>query len=124
MTLINLIIESYSSILFAVGAVACFIFALGTYLIVRLSQRRDTARTINFAGASKKTGLTDKMVLPDTAHDVTSIAGDDPMATQLDLARAYIETGKNQFAKIILKTVLREGSIAHQEEAQRLLGSI
>lgn len=124
MTLINLIIASYSSILFAVGAIGLVIFLLGTYLIIKATRQSNrNPRTLSFS-AAPKSAFAEQMMLPDTANDVTSIAGEDPMATQLDLARAYIETGKKQFAKIILKTVIREGSTAHQEEAQRLLGSI
>ena len=41
MTLINIIIKSYSSILIAIGSVAVFFFMLGSYLIIRLSRRHD-----------------------------------------------------------------------------------
>jgi FimV-like protein len=46
------------------------------------------------------------------------------MATQLDLARAYIETGKKQLAKKILEHVITQGDHVHQEEARNLLGFI
>jgi FimV-like protein len=59
-----------------------------------------------------------------SSHDINAIAGDDVIATQLDLARAYIETGRKQLAKKILIYVLTQGTVNQQQEAQRLLGFI
>lgn len=125
MTFLNLIIASYSNVLLAIALVAGFAFVMGLYFIYRMTQMpvEKTRLTMNIP-APHKSIKTEKTVLPDTANDVTAIAGDDPMATQLDLARAYIETGKKQFAKIILAAVIREGSANHQEEAQRLLSTL
>jgi pilus assembly protein FimV len=124
MTLLNLIIASYSNVLLAIGLVAAFVFVLGIYFIFRMAQTPEPDKfTLNIPAAHKSIQI-EKTVLPDTASDVTAIAGDDPMATQLDLARAYIETGKKQFAKIILAAVIREGNAIHQEEAQRLLSTL
>ncbi len=125
MTLIQIILQSYTSILLVIGVFAAIAFTIGLYFIIRCNCAKSHDQlTLNIPAEPKASFKAEKLVLPDAAHDVTAISGEDPMATQLDLARAYIETGKNQFAKIILKTVIREGSKAHQEEAQRLLGSI
>ena len=124
MTLISPIIESYSSILLTISLVAFVIFSLGLYWIVRSARDEEARANAAYAPMRFKSGRSEKFILPDTANDVSEIAGDDPMATQMDLARAYIETDKKQFARIILTAVIREGSTIHQEEAQRLLGSI
>jgi FimV-like protein len=124
MTLIFMIIESYYSILLAIGAVSVVLFAAGLYVILRYSREKNND-SLSFTSLRK--GLknsVDKNLLPETASDVSAISGEDPLATQLDLARAYIETGKKQFAKIILTAVIREGSSDYQEEAQRLLSTI
>jgi FimV-like protein len=123
MTLITLIIQSYTAILVAIGAVALLVFALGLYLMFK-PQREKSGSLASITPVQFNLDRTDKSLLPDTAHDVSEISGEDPLATQLDLARAYIETGKKQFAKIILTAVIREGSSTYQEEAQRLLSTI
>src|SRR3990167_10991295 len=120
MTLFQIMIQSYASILLAIGVVASIAFIMGLYFIFRCNHTETHSQLkLNIPAQPKPSYTTEKLILPDTAHDVTSISGEDPMATQLDLARAYIETGKMQFAKIILKSVIREGSTTHQEEAQR-----
>lgn len=124
MTLITLIIESYTSIVLAIGVVALLIFLAGFYLILKSSRQPSSTRLSTFTPVRFQADKTDKTLLPETASDVSAISGEDPMATQLDLARAYIETGKKQFAKIILTAVIREGSGIYQEEAQRLLSTI
>lgn len=59
-----------------------------------------------------------------SSQDIRSIAGDDVMATQLDLARAYIEMGKNTLAKKILEHVLIHGSPTQQQEASELTNTL
>lgn len=140
MTLINIIIKSYSSILIAIGSVAAFFFILGTYLIIRLSGRHDVdaamnepedvpvpakkSRTSNPGTPKKARKVSDKAMLTEALNDVSAISGEDPIATQLDLAKAYIESGKSQLAKIILASVIRDGSSTYQDEAQRLMNGI
>lgn len=53
--------------------------------------------------------------------EVGDFAGEDEITTQLDLARAYIETGKEHLAKTILHSVITQGNVTQQEEAQQLL---
>src|SRR5688572_29003856 len=45
-----------------------------------------------------------------TSQDIRAISGEDVMATQLDLARAYIEMGKKSLAKQILQHVTQHGN--------------
>ncbi len=51
-------------------------------------------------------------------EDLAAIAGEDLLATQMDLARAYRESGQKQLAKKILQQVLQQGSHTQQEEAR------
>ncbi len=59
-----------------------------------------------------------------TSHDIKAIAGDSVMATQLDLARGFIEIGKASLAKKILRHVLEKGDAEDQAIAKKLIGSI
>jgi FimV-like protein len=56
-----------------------------------------------------------------SSRDIKAIAGEDLLATQLDLARAYIETGRKQLAQKMLKYIMQQGSHSQQQEAERLL---
>ena len=96
--MMTLIIKSYLAILLSIGVGSIFIFALGVYWIYQGLQ-------------------------PKSQHDsdYAAIAGDDILATQLDLARAYIEIDNKTSAKKILDSILSKGSHSQQEEAQRLL---
>jgi len=55
-----------------------------------------------------------------TSKDIQSIAGENTIATQLDLARAYIESGRKALAKKILDHVKQQGTAMQQKEADRL----
>jgi len=56
--------------------------------------------------------------------DVESIAGDNIIATQLDLARAYIEMGKNNLAKNMLYQIKKQGTVEQKQQAKKLLESL
>jgi FimV-like protein len=99
--MLALIIKSYLTLFLSIGFSSLFIFILGLYWIFKFTS----------------TPL-------DNNSDLTSIAGDDIIATQLDLARAYIETNNKQTAKQVLKSVIRQGSKTQKAEAKILLGSI
>lgn len=58
-----------------------------------------------------------------SSKDIETIAGDDLMITQLDLARAYIETERRNLAKSILTNVARQGNAEQKIEARRLMES-
>jgi len=53
-----------------------------------------------------------------------TIAGFDVMTTQLDLARAYIETGRKNLAKNILNNVMLHGTADQQLESEAVDGNI
>jgi FimV-like protein len=55
--------------------------------------------------------------------DINTIAGGDKVATQLDLARAYVEMDKKKMAKPILDSVLKNGNAQQKTIARRLLQS-
>jgi len=59
-----------------------------------------------------------------TSRDIRAIAGESIMATQLDLARAYIEIGKKTLAKKILNHVIKNGSSEDQKYAKQLLAHL
>ena len=59
-----------------------------------------------------------------TGHDVSGQSSFDEVDSKLDLAKAYIELGEHQAARGILEEAAKEGSIAQQEEAGRLLAQI
>lgn len=99
--MIALIFKSYFAIFLSVGIVCSAIFILGLYWIFKTSSPS-----------------------PQVVTDLSAIAGDDVIATQLDLARAYIETNNKQIAKKILKTVVDQGSKTQQDEARTLQGLI
>jgi FimV-like protein len=62
---------------------------------------------------------------PEVSHnDIQAIAGDDVIATQLDLAKAYIEMNQKQTAHTILKQALKQGNASQQQEAKQLLEKI
>jgi FimV-like protein len=56
-----------------------------------------------------------------SSQDIRAIAGEDMIATQLDLARAYIEVGNTQLAREILTQVVTHGNLAQNQEAEQLL---
>jgi len=59
-----------------------------------------------------------------SSKDIETIAGDDLMTAQLDLARAYIETGRKNLAKSILTHVALHGALEQRKEAKQLISII
>lgn len=121
--MITLILKSYFAILLSVGIGSLFCFVLGLYLIFkpyRKSRRNSSAE--NTLDSRNEPANSNKMIV--TSHDISAIAGDDVIATQLDLARAYIETGRTLLAKKILEYVRDHGSQPQQDEANRLLNFV
>lgn len=100
--MITAIINSHFTLFLSLGLGALFIFVVGLYLIFRSPAQKNK----------------------DGEVDVTDIAGDDVITTQLDLAKAYIEADRKHLAINILETVVKQGSRVQQEEAQRLLVSV
>lgn len=115
--MITLMIKSYLTIFLSVGLSSLFVFIVGLYLILRkpVPVTRPITSTPVRAKVKTKTAVID---------DVSLIAGDDIVATQLDLARAYIETNNKLLAKKILEYVTEQGSAMQQTDAQRLLNTL
>ncbi len=59
-----------------------------------------------------------------SSKDIEPIAGEDVLRTQLDLARAYLETDRKNLAKSILHNVIEQGSFEQKQEANRLLANL
>lgn len=110
----TIFIETYLFTLMAIVAVSMLIFIIGIYLILR---------TPTMKKSNKITTHKPETNIDVTNIDVRNIAGNDILATQLDLARAYIETDQLKAAQEILRHVMKEGSLLHQQEAQSLLAS-
>ena len=109
--MIDIILTSYRALIVSIGAAALLLFLLGSWLILRTTWKMP---------ASEESTSQDLLA----TQDLAAIAGDDVIATQLDLARAYIETGSGKLAKAILKGVIKQGGKADQQEAQRLLSTL
>jgi pilus assembly protein FimV len=45
----------------------------------------------------------------------------DPVDSKLDLARAYLDMGDEEGARLVLTEVIREGNLTQQAEARELL---
>ena len=111
--MIALIIKSYLTILLSVGGGSLLLFILGIYTIFKAFAKTPER--------PQKTAINVTMPDPGPIQDVTAIAGEDVLATKLDLARAFIETGKLNSAKAILSGVCKQGNADQQQEAKRLL---
>lgn len=149
--MIYLIIKSYLTILLSVGLGALSIFIVGLYWIFKprrnsrlknssefitkpLNDKADISLLDQTTDSGDSVADTNNDMVIDTdvefssqpidADDVNAIAGDDKIMTQLDLARAYIETGSKNLAKKILEEIIIQGNFAQQEEARNLLGRI
>ena len=66
----------------------------------------------------------DKTLLVPKSSDVAEQSADDEIASQLDLAKAYIELGDNENAKTILDEIIAQGSDAFRKQAEELIGQI
>jgi FimV-like protein len=64
--------------------------------------------------------------LPPEHHGDDSIYGleTDPVDSQLDLARAYIDMGDDESARPVLTQVIEQGSLSQQAEARALLNRL
>ncbi|MCH8846078.1 MAG: hypothetical protein IIC11_04995 [Proteobacteria bacterium] len=66
----------------------------------------------------------DKTLMVPKSSNVAEQSEDDEMASQLDLAKAYIELGDNENAKTILDEIIAQGSDAFRKQAEELIGQI
>lgn len=133
--MIELIINSYGLMLLSVGMGSFIVFTLGLFFIIKHAQSTKPIHIPikSMEGervepilklADQPDHLQQKNDLEYSLKDISTIAGDDVMATQLDLARAYIETGSKLSAKKILEYVAEKGNLAQQKEALNLLNYI
>lgn len=137
--MIEIIIKSYFSIFLGIGLGALFIIVVGLYYIIKhpslsSSQNKAKSNTIRDKKQVLKpledehNGIAELLALtqPDASSDydlddMHAIAGDDVVATKLDLAKAFIETGKRDAAVDILNAVIAQGSHIQKAEAKKLL---
>jgi FimV-like protein len=97
------ILKSYLPLLLFIGLGSLLIFIMGLCLILKPRKLQNTAKYDH-----------------EELHHMNAIAGDDVITTQLDLARAYIETGRKQLAVQILDYVIEHGNPDQQQEAKQL----
>lgn len=105
--MISFILKSYTSTLISVGLASVVLFSLGLYFIFMYfggNNQSEVPALIN--------------------DDLSPIAGDDVFSTQLDLARAYLETNNKHLAQPILHLVVEQGSKTQAAEAKLLLSMI
>lgn len=141
--MIALIIKCYLTIFLSVGIGSLFIFLVGLYYIFKPQTKRMKPAAVIVESSSVDTIQQEAMTQAQHAEeaaksyeslanltkpmqmasddDFTAIAGDNVIATQLDLARAYLETGNNQLAKEILQMVMLKGNYSQQIEAKHLI---
>ncbi|OGT56640.1 MAG: hypothetical protein A3F14_06735 [Gammaproteobacteria bacterium RIFCSPHIGHO2_12_FULL_43_28] len=120
--MISLIIKSYLVILLSVGIGSLLVFALGLTLIFKLMPQRARVAPVNDISHDEipiERAVNKSLTI--TSSDIAAISGEDTIATQLDLARAYIETGRQTLAKKILDYVLQQGNNIQQAEALRIM---
>lgn len=142
--MIALIIKSYFTIFLSVGIGCIIFFAVGLIFIFKKLIRHNSSLSIkNSAEETQfiyernavsrtlhpKTEIEDNIKRENLAttpviNDISAIAGDNVISTQLDLARAYLETDKKSLAKKILQDVILQGDHLQKKEAEHLLSTI
>lgn len=118
------LLKIYWPILLSIGTASLFIIMGGLCLIMNsVSREQKTRASLNPINDNNPPLVSDIKIKPITisSQDINAISGDDVMATQLDLARAYIETGRKLLAKKILTHVVKFGKMSQQREAQNLM---
>ncbi len=66
----------------------------------------------------------DKTFLVPKSANVDEQTEDEEIASQLDLAKAYIELGDTENARIILDEIIAQGSEVYRKQAEELIGQI
>jgi pilus assembly protein FimV len=66
----------------------------------------------------------DHTLLVPKSSDINEQSEDEEMASQLDLAKAYIELGDNENAKTILDEIMEQGNENYRKQAEELIGQI
>ncbi len=109
--MISLIIKSYLAILLSVSLGAILLFSLGVYLIFRYF----------YGNVMAADAVSQPPVIDLHASELASIAGDDLIATQLDLARAYLEIDNHPAAIKLLESISQQGNAGQKSDAAKLL---
>ncbi|GEM_PF-2513579 len=142
--MLTLFIQQYLPLLLSISIISLLLFSIGFYFILRMTLHsshkqelnHEVNQEINEAMNQKSTEKININVIEIpfppkispkktiTSDDIRAIAGNDVLATQLDLARAYIEADKKPLAKKILGHVLQKGNQIQQQEAKTLLNLI
>ena len=120
-------IKTYLSLIISLLAPSIFMIAGGIYLIFKPSKLAAASPNIAkpvLAQAVPEVTRPKKLTAKQLLQDLTAIAGEDILLTQLDLAQAYIDSGKKDLARNILQNVLAQGSALYQQEARQLLNCI
>lgn len=124
--MIQSLMQSYLIILLVISGSILLLLVIASCWIFRRDEKKESQQqdSVVFADADNlqpqrgaKLVATDQTVFN---VEVDAIAGDDVIATQLDLARAYIETGKKQMAQALLRVVIERGSASQRQEAEAL----
>jgi len=66
----------------------------------------------------------DHTLMVPKSSDIDEQSEDEEMASQLDLAKAYIELGDNENAKTILDEIMEQGNENYRKQAEELIGQI
>lgn len=127
--MISLIVKSYLAILLSVAAGALLLIMGGIFVIFRLFSPRSVVHKAvqapkNDVRVDPSATQPRLVALDSSQHELSAIAGDDLVATQLDLARAYLEIENHTAAAKLLEMVCDQGSQAQQEEAMHLITHI
>lgn len=116
--IVSTIIKNYFILFLSITTGFVFIISLGLFFIFKKKNKIKASQEKNMI---QNTTESKQQPITISSKDIHAIAGNDVVATQLDLARAYIETGRKQLAKKILQFTLEQGTSLQQEEANRLL---
>ena len=123
--MLEIILKSYMVTLSLIGVAAILLFIIGSYIIVRfIIPIRLPSEVISDPVIVNVNTKIPKKRLTISSRDIRAIAGEDVISTQLDLARAYIESGRKKLAKKILEHVMHQGSDTQQQEAKSLMALI
>lgn len=114
-SIVNIALEVNNQ-LTPIGCLAV-LFLLGLLLIILKIRKPEKETVLENKSANNE-------LYAANPQDIQAIAGEDEIATQLDLARAYIEMDQKSLAQGILQDVLKKGNSEQQRAAQTLLASL
>lgn len=113
---------SFHSSMTAFSVITLIIFLLLVLVCLKLAYPYQ--KSIKKARHLPQVTLQEPKLFQSPPEELNSIAGDDVVATQLDLARAYIEMNEKNMAKKILDHVIKEGTPEQKNVAVKLTSSL